>query len=108
MAPGVLAAALVAAGVFDRRVCDLTAGCPATWHRAPLLPPPGNATGKLYVSNQAANSILRFDGASTASANVVPGATIAGGATQLSSPQYLFVDQAADRLFVANAGEARS
>jgi len=97
---------------FGLLLASLIAGCVISPRRLPgdvapgatPTPTPGTATGKLYVSNQAANSILRFDGASTASANVAPGATIAGGATQLSSPQYLFVDQAADRLFVANTG----
>ncbi len=65
-------------------------------------PTPGPGTGKLYVSNQGTNSILRFDGALTASGNVTPVATINGANTTLASAQYLFLDQTADRLFVAN------
>lgn len=63
----------------------------------------GNAQGKLYVSNDSNNSIVRFDNAFTANNDVTPGAVISGSATQLSNPQYLFLDTAADRLFVANA-----
>jgi sugar lactone lactonase YvrE len=67
-------------------------------------PTPGSGTGKLYISNQAASSILRFDNALTASGNVAPATTITGAGTTLAGPQYLFLDQAADRLFVANTG----
>lgn len=64
------------------------------------------ATGKLYVSNAGANSILRFDQALTASGNLVPGATISGAATSLNAPTYITLDAAADRLFVANRTDA--
>ena len=60
------------------------------------------STGKLYVATP--NSILRFGSALTASGNVAPEATITGAATQLSSPQHIFVDTGSDRLFVANQG----
>lgn len=63
----------------------------------------GGATGKLYVTNDAANSILRFDNAFTATGNVTPAATISGSATQLNNPQYIFLDASSNRLFVANA-----
>src|SRR5690348_4263272 len=51
----------------------------------PTPTPPGTATGKLYVSNQTANSILRFDGALTANGNVGPNVTISGSNTQLNA-----------------------
>src|SRR5258708_3394309 len=97
---GLLAAYLLAGCISPRRLPgDVVPGATPT-------PTPGPATGKLYVSNQAANSILRFDGALTASGNVTPATTIVGSNTKLSAPQYLFLDQAADRLFVANFGSA--
>ena len=65
-------------------------------------PTPGTATGKLYVTNQNTNAILRFDNALTTSGNVTPSATISGNATGLIAPQYLALDVAANRLFVAN------
>ncbi|HEY6250505.1 MAG TPA: hypothetical protein VI685_11135, partial [Candidatus Angelobacter sp.] len=64
----------------------------------------GSPTGKLYVTNDSGNSIVRFDKAFTATGNVTPAATISGAATQISNPQYMFLDAVADRLFVANAG----
>jgi sugar lactone lactonase YvrE len=65
-------------------------------------PTPG-AAGKLYVTNQNGNSILRFDNGLTASGNVTPAATIFGAGTGLAGPQFITIDAAADRLFVANA-----
>jgi hypothetical protein len=64
----------------------------------------GSGVGSIYVSNTSANSILRFANASAASGNIVPNATISGSSTQLTSPQYLAVDVANDRLYVANLG----
>jgi hypothetical protein len=69
------------------------------------------ATGKLYVSNNDttstntnANSIVRFDNAFTVTGNAVPSAEIVGTLTTLSQPEYLFLDETADRLYVANFG----
>ena len=67
-------------------------------------PIPPSALGKLYVTNQAGNSILRFDNALQATGNVVPGAQINGASTGLDAPQFVTLDTAADRLYVANAG----
>ena len=64
----------------------------------------GTATGKLYVTNDTANSIVRFDKAFTATGNLTPAANISGASTQLSNPQYIFLDASADRLYVANVG----
>ena len=72
----------------------------------PTPTPVGAATGKLYVSNSAGNSILRFDDAFTASGNVVPAATITGGLTTLNAPAFIALDAVADRLYVANSSDA--
>jgi hypothetical protein len=69
---------------------------------SPTPTPNPSATGKLYVSNAGANSILRFDNAFTTGGNVVPAATISGVATTLLGPTFLTLDAAADRLYVAN------
>jgi 6-phosphogluconolactonase (cycloisomerase 2 family) len=81
-------------------------GCVISPRRGPGSTSGGGGTGvgSIYVSNTSANSILRFGNASTASGNVVPNATISGSSTQLTSPQYLTVDVANDRLYVANLG----
>jgi len=64
----------------------------------------GGGFGRIYVSNSSGNSIVRFDNALTVTGNAAPGTTISGAATLLSSPQYLFLDVANNRLFVANQG----
>jgi hypothetical protein len=61
-------------------------------------------TGQLYVVNESANSILRFNAATAANGNMVPAANISGPATQLSSPHYIFLDVPNNRLYVANTG----
>src|SRR5690349_8674927 len=61
--------------------------------------------GKLYVSNEASNSILRFDGALTATGNVTPAATITNS-SQILAPQFLLVDIGANRLYIASQGAA--
>jgi 6-phosphogluconolactonase (cycloisomerase 2 family) len=66
-------------------------------------PVPG-APGKLYVANPNNNSILRFDNANTADANLAPAATIVGTNTTLTSPQHIFIDAGSDTLYVANQG----
>ena len=66
-------------------------------------PVPPTPHGKLYVTNQDANSILRFDNALNATGNVAPGAVISGAATTMAQPQFITLDAAADRLYVANA-----
>lgn len=68
-------------------------------------PTPSGAPGKLYVTNINNNSIMRFDNASTADGNLAPAAVISGAATQIIAPRHIFVDGAADRLFVANQGD---
>jgi sugar lactone lactonase YvrE len=67
-------------------------------------PTPGAtpAQGKLYVSNAGNDSIVRFDAALTDSGNVPAATTISGTNTQLAAPESIFLDTAADRLYVAN------
>jgi hypothetical protein len=72
----------------------------------PTPTPTSSAAGTLYVSNQNTNSILRFNNAGTSNGNVAPAGVISGAATQLNSPRHIFVDEATDRLFVANQGTA--
>lgn len=74
----------------------------ATPTGSPTPTPSGTPQGKLYVSNSANNAILRFDQAFTDSGNIIPGATISGAATELNGPDFIFLDTAADRLYVAN------
>lgn len=81
----------------------LLIGCVISPRRTVVSSGGGSAVGKLYVTNDSANSIVRFDNAFTATGNVTPAANISGAATQLSNPQYIFLDASADRLFVANA-----
>jgi 6-phosphogluconolactonase (cycloisomerase 2 family) len=66
----------------------------------------GNGTGQIYVSNESNNSITRFSGATAATGNISPAATISGANTQLNQPQYIFVDTTNNRLYVANLGAA--
>jgi hypothetical protein len=60
----------------------------------------GNTGGQLYVATP--NGILHFNNAESSNGNIAPVATIT--ASQISSPQHLFIDTAADRLYVANQG----
>lgn len=69
----------------------------------PTPTPGASVGGKLYVSNSNGNSILRFDGAFTASGNVAPAATITGASTTLANPAFITLDVSADRLYVANS-----
>lgn len=63
---------------------------------------PTTAGGQLYVSTS--NSILRFSDAEGSSGNVAPSGVISGANTLLSAAQRIFIDTAADRLYVANQG----
>ena len=72
----------------------------------PTPTPSSSAAGTLYVSNQNTNSILHFNNAGTSNGNIAPAGVISGAATQLNSPRHIFVDEATDRLFVANQGNA--
>lgn len=65
-------------------------------------PTPAAQPGKLYVTNQDGNSILRFDNALTASGNQTPAAIITGANTTLSAPQFMAMDTTSDRIYVAN------
>jgi 6-phosphogluconolactonase (cycloisomerase 2 family) len=72
---------------------------------SPTPTPNPTATGKLYVSNSAANSILRFDNAFTTGGNIAPAAMISGVNTTLNGPVFITLDAIADRLYVANNGD---
>jgi hypothetical protein len=72
----------------------------------PTPTPSSSPQGKLYVSNTATNAILRFDQAFTVNGNAPPAVTIMGASTQLNAPAYIFLDAAADRLYVANNGDS--
>src|SRR5438046_632555 len=65
---------------------------------------PCTGMGKIYVSNAANNSIVRFDNGLAVTGNATPGATISGASTQLAAPQYMLLDAPNNRLFVANQG----
>ncbi|HEX5433098.1 MAG TPA: hypothetical protein VFY05_02580, partial [Candidatus Angelobacter sp.] len=71
---------------------------------SPTPTPVPGAQGKLYVTNLSGNSILRFDNALAANGDATPAAVITGGQTTISSPENIFLDVAADRLYVANQG----
>lgn len=58
---------------------------------------------RLYVVS--GNSVLVFDGASTANSSSTPNRVIAGGASMLNLPRDIFVDTGTDRLYVANSGD---
>jgi hypothetical protein len=95
---------------FMRRTCAfltlflLFMGCQLSPRRSVTSSGGGGGTsgGELYVSTP--NSILRFNNAESSNGNVAPVGTITGSNTSLSAPQHLFLDVAADRLYVANQG----
>ena len=62
-------------------------------------------TGQLYVSNSGASTLARFASATTVQSDVLPTAFVRGVLTRLSSPGYLTLDTANDRLYVPNAGD---
>jgi hypothetical protein len=81
-----------------------TGGTPTPTPTATPTPNPA-AAGKLYVMNSTTNSLLRFDNAFTANGNATPAATIVGSNTTFSSPNYMTLDAANDRLYIANTGD---
>jgi sugar lactone lactonase YvrE len=70
---------------------------------SPTPTPNPAATGKLYVMNSTTSTLLRFDNAFTANNNASPAATISS--TSLNVPNYIALDPAADRLYVADEGD---
>lgn len=85
--------------ISPRRIVGGTTGGSPT-----PTPVPGSTQGKLYVSIPGTDSILRFDNAASADGPVNPAAVIMGPKTTLNSPQHIFIDEGADRLYVANPG----
>ena len=90
--------------ISPRRTLGGGGGTPTPTPTATPTPNPA-ATGKLYVSNNTTNSILRFDNALTANANVTPAATIVGAGTTLNFPGSITLDAANDRLYIADTGD---
>lgn len=72
---------------------------------SPTPTPNPAAAGKLYVMNTTTNSLLRFDNAFTANGNVTPAATIVGTNTTFNNPNYMTLDSANDRLYIADTGD---
>ncbi len=79
-------------------------GCVISPRRDGTTTPGGTGTGQLYVVSQSTNSILRFSRATAVSGSTAAAANINGASTQLNTPQYIFLDAANNRLYVANAG----
>jgi hypothetical protein len=98
-----LLAAMSGCVISPRRIVGGGGSPTPTPSGSPTPTPNPTVTGKLYVTNQNGNSILRFDNAFTTTGNAAPNATISGANTGLSGPQFMTIDTAADRLFVANA-----
>jgi len=97
---------MVGCVISPRRTLGGGGGTPTPTPSPTATPTPNPAaTGKLYVSNSGAGSILRFDNAFTANGDASPAATITGAATTLHSPSFMTLDAAADRLYVANTGD---
>lgn len=95
---------IVGCVISPRRTVGGGGGTP-TPTPSPTPTPNPSATGKLYVSNSGANSILRFDNAFTTGGNVAPAATISGVNTTLNAPAFITLDAIADRLYIANNGD---
>jgi len=92
--------------ISPRRIVGGGGGTPTPTPSATPTPTPNPAaTGKLYVSNFGANSIVRFDNAFTANGNVTPAATITGSNTTLNGPGFITLDTAADRLYIADTSD---
>lgn len=71
----------------------------------PTPTPNPAAAGKLYVMNTTTNSLLRFDNAFTANGNATPAATIFGTSTTFNSPNFITLDAANDRLYIADTSD---
>jgi hypothetical protein len=90
--------------ISPRRTLGGGGGTPTPTPTASPTPNPA-ATGKLYVTNSTSFTILRFDNAFTAINNATPAATIVGASTTLNFPNYIALDTAADRLYVADQAD---
>ena len=98
-------AALTAGCVISPRRTIGGGGTPTpTPSGSPSPTPAPGAAGILYVANSNNSSILRFSNANTADQNIAPAASISGSATQIISPQHIFIDAGNDTLYVANQG----
>ncbi len=99
---GTFLAAMNGCVISPRRIVGGSTSPSPTPTPTPGGTPNPSAAGKLYVSDQTGNAILRFDSALTATGNIQPNAVISGANTGLNAPQFMAIDTAADRLFVAN------
>jgi sugar lactone lactonase YvrE len=95
---------IVGCVISPRRVVGGGGGTP-TPTPSPTPTPNPAATGKLYVMNSSTSSLLRFDNAFTTNGSPTPAATIVGANTTLNSPNYIALDTAADRLYVADTSD---
>jgi hypothetical protein len=68
----------------------------------PTPTPTSNPQGLIYATNESGNAIVRFSNGFTANGDQTPATVISGANTHLNKPEYLALDAAADRLFVAN------
>jgi len=68
-----------------------------------LSPPAPPATGIIYIANTCNSSILGFHNAATVNGDLPPDVTLAGEATTIALPYHIFLDQANDRLFIADS-----
>jgi 6-phosphogluconolactonase (cycloisomerase 2 family) len=72
---------------------------------------PGNMTlnadtGELYIANDVGQSILVFNGLTTARGNVAPARVLKGNKTALNYPTGVFVDTKHQELWVSNLGNS--
>ncbi|MGB8130939.1 MAG: hypothetical protein WCG81_14200 [Candidatus Angelobacter sp.] len=89
--------------ISPRRTLGGGGGTPTPTPTATPTPTPNPAaTGKLYVTDINSSSLLRFDNAFTTIGSPTPAATIAGATSTLVRPNYIALDPAADRLYVAD------
>ncbi len=92
--------------ISPRRTLGGGGGTPTPTPTASPTPTPNPAaTGKLYVIDSNSSTLLRFDKAFTTSGSPTPAATISGANTTLNGPNYIALDPAADRLYVADQSD---
>jgi len=92
--------------ISPRRTLGGGGGTPTPTPTASPTPTPNPAaTGKLYVIDSSSSTLLRFDKAFTANNNATPAATITGANTSLNGPNYIALDPASDRLYVADQSD---
>lgn len=91
--------------ISPRRTLGGGGGGTPTPTPSPTPTPNPAATGKLYVIDSTTSTLLRFDNGFTVNGSPTPAATITGANTTLNAPNYIALDPAADRLYVADQGD---